>query len=255
MDWLTARPIAHRGFHDVDAGRMENTLPAISAAMDRDFAIEIDVRLTADQRVVLFHDDTLDHLTNATGKIRQHPLASLKDVRFENGDARIPTLDEVLDLVGGRVPLFVEVKSDWSGEDHLLRAVSDALSAYEGAVAVMSFDHLLMARFRRVNPEITRGLLSGRRVPGYWPPTRPLWRWLVYRHLVFAAISRPHFIAYRLTSLPASAPLTLRHFARLPLLTFTVDTIAKRAFAAEWADQIIFEGFDPDDPASIGASD
>jgi glycerophosphoryl diester phosphodiesterase len=249
-DWLTARPVAHRGYHDAGAGRMENTLPAVSAAIDHDFAVEVDVRLTADRRPIIFHDNTLDRLTTSRGNVDQLTLADLQKVRFREGDARIPTLDELLDLVGGRTPLFLELKADWSRDGHLIRIVSDALSAYEGAVAVASFDHLLIAAFRRLNPGIPRGLIAGRSEPSYWPADRPLWRWLAYRHLIFTPFSRPDFISYRVTSLPASAPLALRHFLRMPLLAYTVNSAQKRTVAAEWTDQIIFEDFDPDDPAA-----
>ncbi len=71
LDWLTARPIAHRGYHDRAQRRIENTLPAAEAAIAHNFAIECDLQATADGRVVVFHDDVLDRLTEPTGPGRR----------------------------------------------------------------------------------------------------------------------------------------------------------------------------------------
>ncbi len=245
LSWLTARPIAHRGFHGIDAGIVENTLPAISAAVDSGFAVEVDVRLTADNRVVVFHDARLDRLTSSTGVIRRMTLADVRSASLTGGRARIPTLEQVLDVIAGQVPLLIEMKTDWSGAGPLELVVAETVAAYDGAVAVMSFDHLAIASLRRIAPELPRGLVASRFSADRWP-TWPRWRRLAYRHLLPAIIGRPHFINYEVSALPASAPLALRHFIGLPLLTWTVRTPNDRSVAAEWADQIIFEGFDPD---------
>src|SRR4029079_7058394 len=107
-DWLTARPIAHRGYHNRAERRIENTLPAAAAAVERRFAIECDLQITSDNRPVVFHDKTLDRLTEAAGKLADKTLAEARAVRFRESDARIPTLEELLDLVDGRVPLVIE---------------------------------------------------------------------------------------------------------------------------------------------------
>src|SRR5690606_30734226 len=108
--------------------RIENTLPAAEAAIARGFAIECDIQLSADDRVIVFHDDTLDRLTSATGDIAKHSLAEIRAARFRAGDAVIPTLEDLLDLVDGRVPLIVEFKSRFAG-DRRLAAVAGAVLA------------------------------------------------------------------------------------------------------------------------------
>lgn len=243
--WLTARPIAHRGYHDAAAGRFENTLPAAEAAIARNFAIECDLQLTADHSVVVFHDDTLDRLTKTTGPVERKTLAEVRGARFKDGDAAIPTLEDLLDLVDGRVPLVIEMKSRFTGDRRLEAAAAAILGTYSGPAAVMSFDPASMTAMRRLMPTLPRGMLADRFRAADWPtlsmPTR-----LAGASMIAAVAVLPAFIAYDVTGLPASPPLALRHFFRLPLLTWTVRTAAERATAEAWADQIIFEGFDPE---------
>jgi glycerophosphoryl diester phosphodiesterase len=245
LDWLTARPIAHRGYHDAKAGRIENTLPAAAAAVERNFAIECDLQITADDRVVVFHDETLDRLTEASGRVDGASLAELKAARFKDGVARIPTLEELLDLVDGRVPLLVELKSRWAGDRRLESAVAASLSTYSGPVAVMSFDPASMTTMRRLAPNLPRGLTADDFRRHVWPTLSTPAR-IANRYLLSLPYVLPSFVAYGVAALPAAAPMALRRFFGLPLLAWTVRTNAERARARRWADQIIFEGFDPD---------
>ena len=243
--WLTARPIAHRGYHDIASRRIENTLPAAEAAIARNFAIECDLHRTADDHVVVFHDDTLDRLTNATGPVERKTLAEVRGARFRDGEGTVPTLEDMLDLVDGRVPLVIEMKSGFAGDRRLEAAAAAILAGYSGPVAVMSFDPASMMAMRRLAPTLPRGMLADRFRAANWPtlamPTR-----LAGASMIAAIAVLPAFIAYDVTGLPASPPLALRHFFRLPLLTWTVRTAAELATAKAWADQIIFEGFDPE---------
>jgi glycerophosphoryl diester phosphodiesterase len=246
LSWLTARPIAHRGYHDAGAGRLENTAEAFAAAIGHNFAIECDVRLSADESVVVFHDDTLERLTNGAGRIEASSLAVLRGLRLNGVEARIPTLEEVLEQIAGRVPLVVELKSSWNGDRRLERRVADILTGYAGAVAVMSFDPGAMRAMSELAPHLPRGMLGGdfSEAGGYGhiPPLRRF----ALRHLFGAASVAPQFVAFDVNALPANAPLLLRHVFGMPLLTWTVKTPQQRLTARRWADQMIFETFDPD---------
>ena len=246
LGWLTARPIAHRGYHDRSAGRIENTLPAAEAAIARDFAIECDLQLTADGRVVVFHDDTLDRLTEATGAVGARTLAELRAIRLHDSDAGIPTLEELLDVVDGRVPLVIELKSQWTGDRRLEKAVAPILSDYSGPAAVMSFDPMSMVAMRRLAPALPRGMTADD-FSQEWPlpwPTR-----FALRHLLAAAIVWPHFVSFGIDALPANAPLMLRHIG-VPLICWTIRDAAAWEKARAYTDQITFEGFDPDAAAA-----
>lgn len=243
--WLTARPIAHRGYHSRSTGRLENTLPAAEAAIAHQFAIECDLQTTADNEVVVFHDDTLDRLTELSGPVARLPLAALRKARFKHSDAQIPTLEELLDLVDGRVPLIIELKSRFDGDRRLEAATAAILASYDGPGAVMSFDPGSMIAMRQLAPTLPRGMLADRFLATDWPALPPVTR-LACRLLMTAPLVLPSFLAHDVNALPASAPLALRHFFRLPILAWTVRTPAERATAKAWADQIIFEDFDPD---------
>jgi glycerophosphoryl diester phosphodiesterase len=244
-EWLTARPIAHRGYHDVARGRIENTLAAAEAAIARGFPIECDLQQTSDDRVVVFHDDTLDRLTTSSGPVERKPLAELRAATFRDGDAKIPTLEELLDLVDGRVPLAIELKSRFRGDRRLEAAAAAILADYSGPAVVMSFDPASMSAMRHLAPALPRGMLADRFRAQDWPMLSAAQRW-TYATFAMAPAVQPSFVSYDVRALPASSPLALRHFFGLPLLTWTVRTARDRATAKAWADQIIFEGFDPE---------
>lgn len=244
LDWLTAQPIAHRGFHSAAERRLENTLSSVRAAVDRGFAVEVDLQLTADEQAVVFHDATLDRLTEASGRLDRMSLSALRNIRLRDSDDRIPTLEELLEEVAGRVPLVIEIKSSFKGDRRLERQIAETLGDYSGPAAVMSFDPASMRAMRYLLPHVPRGVLADRFRQEDWPEIPAGYR-LALRSLVAASYTAPSFIAYDVKALPASAPLMLKHVFDLPLLTWTVRTADDRAIAMRWASQMIFEGFDP----------
>ena len=147
--WLTARPVAHRGYHDAYAGRIENSLKAAAAAVDKGFSIEADLQLSADGVPMVFHDDTLDRLTEGRGPVSARTAAELSAIPLmDGGGDTIPTLQAFLDLVAGRVPLVLEMKSDMRRGAGIAAPVADVLAGYDGPVAVMSFDPEIVAAFK-----------------------------------------------------------------------------------------------------------
>ncbi|HZP19482.1 MAG TPA: glycerophosphodiester phosphodiesterase family protein [Bauldia sp.] len=249
LDWLIARPIAHRGLHDRARGRVENTLAAARAAIERNYAIECDLVLSADGVPVVFHDDTLDRLTEASGRIGERTLAELQAIRLPGTDDRIPAFAELLETVGGRVPLVVELKSEWNGDRSLERQVAPMVAAYRGRACVMSFDPDSMAAMKRLAPAVPRGLIADHFDPdGEGGDLTPLRRFAL-RHLFAVPAVGASFVSYGLATLPAPAPLLLHRFG-LTLITWTVRTPADAAKAKRYVDQITFEGFDPDSLAA-----
>lgn len=244
LSWLTDRPVAHRGLHDARAGIIENTLSAAAAAIEGGYAIEIDLQAASDGTPVVFHDDTLDRLTTGTGPVAALTAAELAAIAFKNTDDRIPSFRQLLDLVAGRTPLIVEVKSDWSGMPALCARILEDLQAYRGPVAIMSFDPKVVDVIRRTAPALPRGIVSESYRDWQEGGTTP-WSRFVMRHLLHAWRTKPHFVAYCVDDLPAGGALVLRWLFGVPLLTWTVRTAPQRENAARWADQIIFEGFRP----------
>ncbi|TAI64288.1 glycerophosphodiester phosphodiesterase [Bradyrhizobium sp. Leo170] len=244
-DWLTARPVAHRGLHDVARGIIENMPAAAEAAIAGNFTIECDIQLTADGEAMVHHDDALGRLTEGSGLLLTKTAAELKAVRFKDTDERMMSLGDLCALVAGRVPLLVEVKSHFDGDRKLVKRMAEVLSSYSGPVVGMSFDPDQVLALREIMPRLHRGITAQRNYDdGYWAKLTPAQRdsMLYLRH---GFRTEPHFVAYWIDQLPAPAPWIARNLFGCPLLAWTVRTPEQRARAARYADQMIFEGFMP----------
>lgn len=239
LDWLTARPVAHRGLHDPAAGIVENTPSAFAAAIEGRYAIECDLQRAADGEAVVFHDDTLDRLTERQGALSALTSAELKSVPFKATADHMITLGELCDLVAGRVPLILEVKSQFNRDTRLAGRIADVLQGYAGPVAAMSFDPVMMVAVRAAAPGLPRGLVAEARASETDKAVGPA------RYAGAVLQARPHFLAWSVRDLPGFWPLLARWCFGLPLLTWTVRTESDRVCARRWADQMIFEGFRP----------
>jgi len=244
LDWLTARPIAHRGLHD-GAVAIENTATAFRAAIEGGFGIETDVQITADGEAVVHHDFALGRLTLGSRQLAAMTAAGLKEVPFKATSDRMMTLDELCDLVAGRVPLLIELKSRFDGDLRLVKRAAEVMKAYGGPAALMSFDPAPIAALREIAGSVPRGIVAERHYEdSEWYDLRPAQK----RSLAFllhGLRTRPHFVAYRVKNLPSPGPFIARYLFGRPLLTWTVRTEQDRATANRWADQMIFEGFRP----------
>jgi glycerophosphoryl diester phosphodiesterase len=244
-DWLTARPVAHRGLHDRTRGIIENMPGAAQAAIDANFGIECDIQLTADGEAMVHHDDALGRLTEGSGALLGMTAAELKAVRFKDTSERMMSLGDLCALVKGRVPLVIEVKSHFDGDRKLVKRMAAALATYSGPVVGMSFDPDQVLALREMMPELPRGIIAQRNYDDDdWKDLTPEQRRGML-HLRHAFRTRPHFVAYWVDQLPAPAPWIARNLFGLPLLTWTVRTPEQRERAAHHADQMIFEGFRP----------
>ena len=243
LDWLTARPVAHRGLHG--NGVIENSLSAAAAAVAANYAIEVDLQLSKDGEIVVFHDETLDRLTSEKGGVAERTAAELKAIRLKDTADTIPSLHDLLALVGGKVPLVLELKSPWNGDITLAKKVADILVNYEGPVAVMSFDPDLVAALKAHAPGLPRGIVAER-----WY-LHPHWKFMSFwrKHylglLLHILKTKPHFVAYAQFDLPAIAPLVARYALGMPLLSWTVRVEREREHVSKWVDQIIFEHIRP----------
>ncbi len=244
-DWLTARPVAHRGLHDRDRGIIENMPAAAQAAISGNFSIECDIQLTADGEAMVHHDNALGRLTEGSGALLGMTAAGLKAVRFKDTAEHMMSLGDLCALVNGRVPLVIEVKSHFDGDRRLVRRMAEVLAAYSGPAVGMSFDPDQVLALREIMPALPRGIVAERiYTAADWPEATPAQREGM-AHLRHAFHTRPHFVAYSVNELPAPAPWIARNIFGLPLLAWTVRTQEQRERAARYADQMIFEGFMP----------
>jgi glycerophosphoryl diester phosphodiesterase len=244
-DWLTARPVAHRGLHDPSRGIIENMPAAAAAAVAANFAIECDIQLTADGEAMVHHDDALGRLTEASGTLLGKTAAELKQMVFKDTPEKMMSLGDLCALVAGRVPLVIEVKSRFDGDRKLVARMAEVLAFYDGPAVGMSFDPDQVMALRELLPSRPRGIVAEREyTEADWPQATPAQRHGML-HLRHVFRTRPHFVAYWVDGLPATAPWIARNIFGCPLLTWTVRTPEQRATAARHADQMIFEGFLP----------
>jgi glycerophosphoryl diester phosphodiesterase len=244
-DWLTARPVAHRGLHNQARGIIENMPGAAQAAIEGNFAIECDIQLTADGEAMVHHDDALGRLTEGSGALLRMTAAELKAVKFKDTSERMMSLTDLCALVKGRVALVIEVKSHFDGDRKLVKRMAEVLSSYDGPAVGMSFDPDQVEALRELIPSRPRGIVAERRyTKADWPEASPTQR-RGMTHLRHFYRTRPDFVAYWVDELPAPAPWIARNIFGCPLLTWTVRTPEQRARAVRYADQMIFEGFRP----------
>lgn len=244
-DTLFANPIAHRGLHDVKSGLIENCEGAFTAAIDAGFAIECDVQLSSDNQVIVFHDYTLDRLMNTKGEVHRLTVSELKNAAFKDGQDKIQTLQELLEQVAGKVPLIIELKSRWNGDEGLALRVAETIGTYTAPVATMSFDPVLVAATQRWLPYMPNGIVSGHlKNIEYWKFLSRFERYKLTRMLHWRK-TRPDFISYNIDDLPSRAVSLMENLMSVPVICWTVRTQEQATKAAEFCEQITFEGFDP----------
>lgn len=243
-------PIAHRALHDVADGRPENSRAAVRAAMAAGYGIEIDLQLSRDGRAMVFHDYDLRRLTAGQGPVRQRDAEELGRIRLTGGDEGIPTLADVLDLVGGQVPLLVELK-DQHGQmavtDGVLEAaVAADLTGYTGDVALMSFNPNSVLRLAELAPEVPRGLVTCSYSEKKWPMLRPETRDRL-RGIPDYDRTGACFISHAADDLARPRVAELKA-AGAKVLCWTVRSPEDEAAARLVADNITFEGYLADIP-------
>ena len=238
------RPFAHRALHG--PGRPENSASAIRAAVKGGWGIEVDVQLSADGRAMVFHDYDMARLAHDSGPIQRRSATELSQVRLRGSDEGVPTLEEALALIDGKVPLVVEIKDqDGAMGDNigvLETATAEALRDYSGPLAVMSFNPHSVASMARLLPHVPRGLTSSAYLSDDWP--------LIPTATREALADIPldglgaSFISHEAKTLD-TAPVARIKAQGLPVLCWTIRSPEEEVNARQVADQITFEGYTP----------
>ncbi|MGE3918419.1 MAG: glycerophosphodiester phosphodiesterase family protein [Hyphomicrobiaceae bacterium] len=241
------RPIAHRGLHAAARGVIENSGPAFEAALAKGYGIECDLQPAADGTAMVFHDTALARLVEAPGGTADHTADDLCRLAYrDDASARILRLSDLLAVVAGRVPLLIEVKSEWTPPDaRFLGSIVRELAAYRGPFAVMSFDPAVVAALKPLLPGVPRGIVSGLYDATWWPGKLDADKAYRLSHLLDSRPAEPDFFAYHVKALPTPVTRFVREGLGLPLFTWTVRTAADLAVARKWADAPIFEDVDP----------
>ncbi|WP_439815617.1 glycerophosphodiester phosphodiesterase family protein [Zavarzinia sp. CC-PAN008] len=246
MDWLTRRPIAHRGLHGrwIDgARRPENTRAAFLAAIRHGYGIELDLVLSGDGVAMVFHDEALSRLTGRPGLAADHDAATLGTFAVLGTAETIPTLAQVVRLVDGRAPLVIEIKGCGALTPVLAEATARALHKYQGPHCIKSFDPAAPAWFRTHAPAVPRGLVAMR--ASDWDEGEiGAERARLLEQLADLDRVGASFVSYDINALPNRAVAQARASGRA-VITWTVRNARQRARAAAFADNIVFENWLP----------
>lgn len=238
--WLCRKFIAHRGLHDETAP--ENSLLSFQRAIDKNYAIEFDVRPLADGTVVIFHDEALGRMTGADGFISNYTYDDIKDLRLLKTKEHIPTLEEALSFINGRTPILIEIKN--MGKVGFEKNVWKILSKYKGEYAVQSFNPYSLEWFKINAPHVKRGQLSSffKIIEDPNVEIGFLKKFVLKRMLLNKKVSEPNFISYQAEDLPNRF---VKKYKGLPVLAYPIRSDEMYSKVKKYCDNIIFENFEP----------
>jgi glycerophosphoryl diester phosphodiesterase len=234
--------LAHRGLHG--EGAAENSMTAFRRAKEAGFGVELDVRLSKDGELVVFHDDDLTRVVGKEGKVKDFTAEELSKMSLLGTSDGIPTFREVLDLIDGSVPLLVELKV-LIGESGVTEKFVEVIEGYKGDYIVESFNPVALRTLRKLRPDVLRGILSME----YSKEERYKGKLLysLAEKLMLNFIMRPDFIAYDHRGHSLKNLRLLRRSFGTPLIAWTVRTPEEGEKAISHGfDTVIFEGYIPE---------
>ena len=237
--WLTDVYVAHRGLFDNDKGIPENSLTAFELAVKNGFGIEMDVQMSKDGVLVVFHDDTLKRMTGAEGKLCDYTFEKLRALRLLDTDCQIPTFEEFLQAADG-VNLVVEIKTH-ANIGEVEQKVYDALKNYKGNYCIESFNPFIVRWFKLHAPEIIRGQLSFSYENTGFSPFK---RWLLSQ-LILCKWNGSQFIAYDAATLKQNKAVK-RFGKKIPIICWTIKSQKQFDELHDYFDNMIFDSFYPE---------
>ena len=237
--------IAHRGFFDNQTDAPENTLPAFEKAVDRGYGIELDVQMTTDKVLVVFHDESLKRMCGIDKRVVDCSYEELRQYTVGDSNERIPLFDDVLDTVAGKVPLIVEIKSEGDWKETSERTAR-RLDEYKGAYCVESFHPLVVQWFKKNRPRVIRGQLS----TNYFKDkiNVSFFEKFLLSNLLLNFLAKPDFIAYNhLYVNDFSYRICRRMYKKVTNVAWTIKSQEELQNAEEVFSVIIFDSFTPTD--------
>jgi len=235
------RTFAHRGLFTKDQRVPENSLAAFRAAVEADYGVELDVQLTRDQQVVVFHDDDLKRACGIDARVDAYTFEELQQLSLFGTQEKIPLFTDVLNTINGRIPMIVELKSggDWKT---LCPKTLELLTAYKGDYCVESFHPMLVRWFYLHAPQILRGQLS--EAARFSRKGLPLYQAIMMSRLFTNILTHPQFIAYRVG--PKCLSVRLSECLGAMRVAWTARPTDDHAKLTRSNDAIIFEHYLPE---------
>lgn len=232
--------IAHRGlFNNTDIP--ENSIKAFKKAVENGYGIELDVQLTADDKLVVFHDETLERICNDKRILNELTYDELLKLNLLNTDEKIPLFSDVLNIIGGKVPLIIEIKPEGRYIENI-KMVNDLMSSYRGIFCIESFHPLVLSWLRRNNNAIIRGQLATDMFKE--GKNKPLSQKILLTNLLLNFLSKPDFIAFDHKHKNSFSYYLVRKLYKPVNVAWTIKNQAELDNAKEFQ-VIIFDSFIP----------
>lgn len=235
------RYYAHRGLHKESHIAPENSMEAFRLAVEKDYGIELDVRLSKDNIPVVFHDNNLKRLCGIEKDVDELTFDELRELRLYDSNEKIPHFKEVLDLVNGKVPIIVEIKAK-SNNSLLCSIVSSYLDSYNGAYCIESFNPFILIWFKKNRPDVIRGQLSTNYLRGGVKNNKILN--FALQNLLFNFAVRPDFIAFNHKYKNMLSFNLCRKLYKIPTVAYTVQSRKELEGSFRYFDLFIFEKFE-----------
>ncbi len=233
---------AHRGFHDNKSDAPENSLLSFTNAVEKGYGMELDIQLTKDNKVVVFHDFTLKRVCNQEGKVIDFTYDEIKEFKLLESNQTIPLLEDVLKEVNGKTPLIVEFKvQDANLVPILCQKADEILSSYNGLYCMESFNPAAVIWYKENRPEVVRGQLSC----NYGEYGKGDFKFTALEYLLMNFKAKPDFVAYDKNGYNNISRKICRNFYKNTAAVWTLYTQEDYDNAKPHFDLFIFEGFEP----------
>lgn len=232
---------AHRGLHDNKSDAPENSMKAFAKAVDAKFGMEMDIQLTKDDEVVVFHDDNLKRICGVEGKVCDYTYEELQQFRLCDSEEKIPRFADVLKLVDGKVPLIVEYKMEEYNEKLCILG-DELLRKYKGTYCIESFNPLCVYWYRKNRKEVIRGQLAEAFLRN--PKNRNV-KFFILHHLLLNFLAKPDFIAYNHHHADSVSRRICRKLYRNLAVAWTIRSKEELDAAREHFELFIFDSFMP----------
>lgn len=231
---------AHRGLHG--GGVPENSLAAFDLACKEGYGIEFDVHITADDKLVVFHDDTLSRMCGVDGKTEEQTLEKLQSLTLTGTNEHIPSLEETLALINGRAPLIIEIKGEKVNDPRVCELTAKMLEEYNGKWCMESFNPFYVKWWRENVPQSVRGQLSCKMKNGKKLIQRA--KDFLLTNMLLSFLARPNFVAYDVNAANEVSFRAARALGGYPV-AWTIRSEEDRKKAEGRFKAIIFENIKP----------
>lgn len=231
---------AHRGLHNNNSDAPENSLAAFQLAVSSHYGIELDVQLTKDNIPVVIHDNSILRVCGVNKKVKELSLRELRKYKLYHSNETIPTLEEALKIINGKVPLILEYKSE-TANDLIYKLVSKMLNEYKGIYCVESFNPICLMWYKKNYPKVIRGQLSSHLLKDSEPGNRILFFFL--QNLLLNFIAKPDFIAYNFKHRKMPSFLLCRNLFKTKCFAWTIRSKKQYDSCKEDFDYFIFDSF------------